>query len=67
MAEMIIDFIYQENTIKIQWKRNEYINNFFKRYLHKIFKDIDDVYFMCNGNKINAKLKLKEINNKLMK
>jgi len=67
MAEVIIDFIYQENTIKIQWKRNEYINNFFKRYFHKIFKDIDDIYFMCNGNKINAKLKLKEINNKLMK
>ena len=35
-----------------------------KRYIGKISKDINDVYFMSNGSKINQELKLEEINNK---
>ena len=35
-----------------------------KRYIIKLGKDLNDVYFTCNGNKINEKLKLEEINNK---
>ena len=64
MTEVNLDFIYQRNFVKIQCKRNEYMKDIFKRYLIKIGKDIKDVYFMCNGNKINEELKLEEINNK---
>ena len=49
---------------KIQCKRNEYMRDIYKRYLIKINKIIDDVYFMCYGNKINEDLKLEKINNK---
>jgi len=64
MDEMTLDFIYNEDLIKIQCKRNEYIIDIFKKYLFKINKDINDIYFIYNGNKINAELKLEEINNK---
>ena len=49
---------------KIQCKRNEYMRDIYKRYLIKINQIIDDVYFMCYGNKINEDLKLEKINNK---
>jgi len=64
MTGVNLDFIYQGNTIKIQGKRNEYMKDIIKRYIVKIDKDIKDVYFICNGNKINEELKLEEINNK---
>ena len=64
MDDVSIDFDYLGNTIKIQCKRNEYMKDIFKRYLIKITKDINDVFFMCNGNKINEELKLEDINNK---
>ena len=40
------------------------MRDIYKRYLIKINKIIDDVYFMCYGNKINEDLKLEKINNK---
>ena len=35
-----------------------------QKYLQKIKKDRNDIYFLYNGDKINEELKLKEINNK---
>ena len=64
MNEVNLDFIYQGNTIRIQCKRNEYMKDIFKGYLIKINKEINEVYFVCNGSKINAELKLEDINNK---
>ena len=64
MTEVNLDFIYQGSTIRIQGKRNEYMKDIIKRYIVKIDKDIKDVYFICNGNKISTELKLEEINNK---
>jgi len=64
MDEISLNFIDNEDLIKIQCKRNEYIKDIFKRYLFKINKDINDVYFIYNGNKINEELILEEINNK---
>ena len=64
MSEVTLDFIYQGNSIKVQSKRSEYMKDIFKGYLNKINKDIKEVYFMCNGNKIKEELKLEEINNK---
>ena len=64
MSKINLNFIYNSNTINIQCKRDEYMENIFKRCLIKINKDIRDVFFMCNGNIINGELKLEEINNK---
>ena len=64
MSEVTLDFIYQGNSIKVQSKRSEYMKDIFKRYLIKINKDVSEVYFLCNGSKINAELKLEEINNR---
>ena len=64
MTDVNLDFIYQGNEIKIQGKRNEYMKDIVKRYIIKIGKNINDVFFMCNRNKISTELKLEEINNK---
>ena len=64
MNDVNLDFIYQGNAIRIQGKRNEYMKDIVKRYIIKIGKNINDVFFMCNGNKISTELKLEEINNK---
>ena len=64
MSEIILELIYQGNTIKIQSKRNECMKDIFKRYLTQINKDINEVYFMHNGKRIKEELKLEEINNK---
>ena len=64
MTDVNLDFIYQGNAIRIQGKRNEYVKDIVKRYIVKIGKDLNDIYFMSNGNKINQELKLEEINNK---
>ena len=64
MTDVNLDFIYQGNAIRIQGKRNEYMKDIVKRYIIKIGKNINDVFFMCNGNKISTELKLEEVNNK---
>ena len=62
--ETIINFSYYQQIIKIQCKRNEYMRDIFKRYLIKVQKDINNIFFLYNGDKINEELKLEEINNK---
>ena len=64
MNEINLNFIYKGNTINIQSKRDEYMKDIFKRYLIRINGDINDIFFIYNGNKINGELKLEEINNK---
>ena len=64
MSEVILNFTYDGNTIKIQGKRNEYLENIFKRYSSKIRKDINDLFFLCEGKKLNGESKLENINNK---
>ena len=39
------------------------MKDIFKRYTIKISKNANDVYFMCNGSKINEASKLEEISN----
>ena len=64
MSEVILYFTYDGNTVKIQGKRNEYLENIFKRYSSKIRKDINDLFFLCEGKKLNGESKLENINNK---
>jgi len=62
MNEIILVFDYSQNIINIQYKRNEYMKDIFGRYLIKINKSKNDVFFLYNGNKIKEELKLEEIN-----
>ena len=65
MEDVILNFNYKGQEIKIQSKRNEKMNDILKRYTNKINKDINNIYFINNGNLINKdNIKLEEINNK---
>ena len=64
MSSIILNFLFNGKITKIQCKTNEYMKDIFKRYLIKINKGLNDVYFIYNGNKIQNELKLEEIKNK---
>ena len=65
MEDIILNFNYKGQEVKIQCKKNENMNDIFKRYTNKIKKDINNIYFIYNGNIINNnKIKLEEINSK---
>ena len=62
--QIVINFIYQSDTIKIQCTRNEYMKDIFKRFLVKHQLDIKNVFYLYNGSIIKEELKLEQINNK---
>ena len=65
MEDIILNFDYEGQKIKMQCKKKENLNDIFQRYANKINKDINDIYFINNGNKINNNnIKLEEIKNK---
>ena len=65
MEDIILNFNYKGQEVKIQCKKNENMNDIFKRYTNKINKNINDIYFINNGNIIDKNnIKLEEINNK---
>ena len=53
MEDININFNYKGQEVKIQCKKNENMNQIFKRYTSKINKDINNIYFIYNGNIIN--------------
>ena len=44
-------------------QKNEYMKEIFMKYAIKIGKEINNIYFLANGNKINEELKLEEMKN----
>ena len=65
MENIILNFNYLGQEIKMQCKRSEYMNDIFKRYTNKIKRDINNIFFIYNGSIIkNNNIKLEEINNK---
>ena len=62
MAEVIIDFIFNGQMIKIPCKRNEFMKDIFKRYLLKLNKGIKNICFVYNGYRINGDIKLEAFN-----
>ena len=65
MEDIILNFFYKGQEVKMQCKRNENMNDIFKRYSNKINKDINNIYFINNGKIINKNnIKLEEIDNK---
>ena len=52
----------KDRKLKCNAKKKENLNDIFQRYANKINKDINDIYFINNGNKINNNnIKLEEI------
>jgi len=64
MEEIFLNFNYNGQQIGMMCKKNENINDIFKRYAIKINENINNIYFINNGNKISNNIKLEEIINK---
>ena len=62
MEEITIGFIYNSQKTNIQCNKDDIMKNIFKKYLTKIGKSPQDIYFY-NGSKINDDIKLKDISN----
>ena len=54
-------FLYQSTSILIQCNINEKMKDIINKYIIKTGIDINSVYFLYSGNKINEELILKEI------
>ena len=64
MTSVTISFEYDQEILKIQCSRDEYMKDIFQRYLIKLNKGIRDPYYLYKGTIINPELKLEQINNK---
>ena len=45
MEDIILNFNYKGQEVKIQCKRNENMDDIFKRYTNKINKNINDIFY----------------------
>ena len=57
--------VFQEEgkkDVEIQCKRSETMYDIFNRYTSKTEEDIDSLFFLINGNKVDNNVKLEEIN-----
>ena len=61
MSEVIVNFEYNNNNMTIQSKRNENLEKIFQRYIVKINKNIEDIFFLHNGKRLSKELRLDEI------
>ena len=62
-----IEFIYNDKKTSIQCQENEILKDIIKRYSTKIMKDVDKLFFLYNGFKINEDYSFKELANNLDK
>lgn len=58
----ILVFNKEEKHVEIQCKRSEKIYDIFNRFASKSDEDIDSLYFLINGNKVEDNVKLEDIN-----
>jgi len=56
-----VEFNYQQNKIIIQGNYNETFETIISKYINKSKLDINNIYFISNGKKINKKEKLVNI------
>ena len=65
MSKLVcVNFIYEGQTLKIQCTKEEYMKTIIEKFASKIQKNINEIYFLYNGNILNSELKLEDINNK---
>ena len=58
-----IEFIYNDKKTSIQCQENEILKDIIKRYSTKIMKDVDKLFFLYNGFKINEEYSFNELAN----
>ena len=63
MSEINITFTYIGNKIILQCKGEDKIENVIKKLSMKIEIDIDKIYLLYNGGKINLEMKVEDIIN----
>ena len=51
MEEVILSFIFKGEVVKMQCNSREYLKDIFKRYISKIDKEYNDVFFYIMENK----------------
>ena len=61
MSEIKIIFIFEGKNEIIECKKEEYMIDIFKRYAKKIQVDLNNLFFLWNGNMINKEEKLANI------
>ena len=54
MEHIILNFNYQGQETIMQIQRNENMKVILKRYANRINKDINNIYFLINGNRLNS-------------
>ena len=64
MEKAKINFFYNQIKTVIEGGREEYMKDIFQKYSLETKKEINNLYFLYNGNAIDEKLKLEEINKK---
>ena len=64
MSEVILNFIYNGQEIKIQTKRDVYMKEIFNKCAIKVNKEKQNLYFLYDGKEISDDIKLKNLNNK---
>ena len=63
MEDIILNFDYNGQEVKMQCKKNENMNDIFKRYTNNINKNINDIYFINKYKFIIYKYIYYNINN----
>ena len=56
-----VEFNYNQNKINIQSNMNDKFEEIIQKYINKANLDINNIYFISNGNIVNKKDKLKNI------
>ena len=56
-----VEFNYKQNRINIQSNMNDIFEDIIQKYINKTNLDINNIYFISNGNIVNKKDKLKNI------
>ena len=62
-----VEFIYNQNKINIQSNMNNILEEIIQKYINKTNLDINNIYFISNGNIVNKKDKLENIMSELDK
>ena len=60
---ILIKFLFEGREVKINCKRNEYMKDIIKQYTKDLQKDLNNIYFLYNGDMLKKELKIEEINN----
>ena len=56
-----VEFNYNQNKINIQGNMNDKFEEIIQKYINKTNLDINNIYFISNGNIVNKKDKLENI------